>query len=126
MSELYWITVVGKLNTVFWVMFGFCATAVMILSILYLNGYEEDLAKIKKFIKLTIIGLIVCGLGGIIIPGKNEAYVIYGAGTIMDYCKSDSKVKEIPDKAVDALNRYLDSISSSDSVSENKKDEKCQ
>lgn len=126
MSELYWITVVGKLNTVFWVIFGFCATTVMILSILYLIEYEEDHATTKKFMKLTIIGLIVCGLGGIIIPGKNEAYVIYGAGTIMDYCKSDSKVKEIPDKAVDALNRYLDSISSSDSVSENKKDEKCQ
>ena len=35
---------------------------------------------------------------------------IYGAGTIVDYCKENSKVKEIPDKAIDALNRYLDSI----------------
>lgn len=50
-------------------------------------------------------------------PGTKELYLIYGAGTIVDYCKADSKVKEIPDKAVEALNRYLDSIS------ENKKDE---
>ena len=44
------------------------------------------------------------------VPGKNEACFIYGAGTIVDYCKDNSKVKEIPDKAIDALNRYLDNI----------------
>lgn len=111
MSELYWITVIGKLNTMFWIMFGVCVTIVIILFMLYLlNNYEEDLAKLRKPIKLTIISLIICGLGGVIIPGKNEAYAIYGAGTIVDYCKDNPKVKEIPDKAVDALNRYLDSI----------------
>ena len=44
------------------------------------------------------------------VPGKNEACFIYGAGTIVDYCKDNPKVKEIPDKAIDALNRYLDNI----------------
>ena len=111
MSELYRISVIGKLNTFFWIMFGISAVAGVILFILYFTSdYEDDYIKLAKPIKLTIISTIVCGLCGIILPGKNEACFIYGAGTIVDYCKENSKVKEIPDKAIDALNRYLDSI----------------
>ena len=111
MSELYWISVIGKLNTFFWIMFGISAVAGVILFILYFTSdYEDDYIKLAKPIKPTIISTIVCGLCGIILPGKNEACFIYGAGTIVDYCKENSKVKEIPDKAIDALNRYLDSI----------------
>lgn len=118
MSELYWISVIGKLNAFFWIMFVISIVAGAILFILYFSSdYEDDYKKLAKPIKLTIISTIVCGLCGIILPGKNEAYLIYGAGTIVDYCKENSKVKEIPDKAIDALNRYLYSIA------EDKKDQ---
>ena len=118
MNELYWISVIGKLNTLFWVMFGISVgEGVVLFTLYFLSDCESEYAKLWKHIKLTIISLIVWGLGGIITPGRNEAYVIYGAGVIVDYCKGDSKVKEIPDKAIDALNRYLDSIK------ENEKDE---
>ena len=111
MNELYWISVIGKLNIFFWIMFGISTFAGVALFILYFTSdYEDDYIKLAKPIKLTIISTIVCGLCGIILPGKNEAYFIYGAGTIVDYCKDNSKVQEIPDKAIDALNRYLDSI----------------
>ena len=111
MSELYWISIIGKLNTFFWIMFGVSIfVGVILLMIYFINDYEDDQIKLAKPIKLTIISTIVCGLCGIIIPGKNEAYFIYGAGTIVDYCKDSPKVKEVPDKAIDALNRYIDSI----------------
>lgn len=111
MSELYWISIIGKLNTFFWIMFGVSIfVGVILLMIYFINDYEDDQIKLAKPIKLTIISTIVCGLCGIIIPGKNEAYFIYGAGTIVDYCKDNTNVKEIPDKAIDALNRYIDSI----------------
>ena len=115
MSELYWISVIGKLNTFFWIMFGISVAAAAILFILT-SDYEDDHIKLAKPIKRTIISTIVCGLCGIIIPGKNEAYFIYGAGTIIDYCKDNSNVKEIPDKAIDALNRYIDSISENENT----------
>ena len=111
MSELYWISIIGKLNTFFWIMFGVSIfVGVILLMIYFINDYEDNQIKLAKPIKLTIISTIVCGLCGIIIPGKNEAYFIYGAGTIVDYCKDSPKVKEVPDKAIDALNRYIDSI----------------
>lgn len=112
MCELYWISIIGKLNTLFWILFGTSIIACLVFLVLYFDDdYKKEYAKFRKPIKLTIISLIVCGLGGIITPGRNEAYFIYGAGTIVDYCKDNQKVKEIPDKAIDALNRYLDSIS---------------
>lgn len=111
MSELYWISIIGKLNTFFWIMFGVSIFVGVILLMLYfISDCEDDYIKLAKPIKITIISTIVCGLCGIIIPGKNEAFFIYGAGTIVDYCKDNPNVKEIPDKAIDALNRYIDSI----------------
>ena len=57
-----------------------------------------------------MICALIFALCTILTPNKKELYLIYGAGTILDYCAGDSKVKEIPDKAIEALNRYLDSI----------------
>lgn len=114
MNELYWISVIAKLNTLLWIGFGICLFVAAVNFILYLDslGYDEEKETLfKKNIKLNIIVAIICGLFAIITPGKNEAYFIYGAGTIVNYCKDNPKVKEIPDKAVDALNRYLDNIS---------------
>ena len=54
--------------------------------------------------------MLISVLGGTLIPSKEDLYLIYGAGTIVDYCKDSPKIKEIPDKAIDVLNRYLDSI----------------
>ena len=87
MSELYWISVIGKLNTFFWIMFGISVVAGAILFILYFTSdYEDDYIKLAKPIKLTIINTIVCGLCGIIFPGKNEAARVFRAGnhTITD------------------------------------------
>ena len=81
MSESYWITTLGKIHTLLWICLGVSAIAALILS---------------------------CGCT--LTPTTDEIYFIYGAGTIVDYCKENSKVKEIPDKAIDALNRYIDSI----------------
>lgn len=113
MSELYWISVINKLNTLFWLGFAVSIFSILINFILYANSYsyeEDDRALYKKIIKLSVIVMTICGLCGVITPGKNEAYVIYGVGSVVDYCKDNSNAKEIPDKAIDALNRYLDTI----------------
>ena len=70
-----------------------------------------------KSIKISIVTMLISILGCTFIPSKEDLYLIYGAGTIVDYCKDSPNVKEIPDKAIDALNRYLDSIA------EDKKDQ---
>lgn len=114
MSELYWISVIGKLNTVFWVGVGASLTILFVASmVLFIDGsFEEDEDKecLSKTCKRCTIIALICALCAIATPSTKELYLIYEAGIIVDYCKGDPKVKEIPDKVVDALNRYLDSV----------------
>lgn len=112
MSELYWITTLGKLNTLLWVCLGASAIAALILFGIFVEtDYNEDEhIKSKKLLKLDALVILILSCGCTLTPTTDEIYLIYGAGTIVDYCKENSKVKEIPDKAIDALNRYLDRI----------------
>lgn len=117
MSELYWISIISKLHVMFHLLFAISAFLSIAQIIAIIACGDEAPKNTGKHTKLSIIVAVIFGLGTILIPSKDEAYLIYGAGTIVDYCKSDQKVKELPDKAIDALNRYLDSIK------ENEKDE---
>ena len=117
MSELYWISVISKLHAIFHLLFTISAVLSVVQIMTIIACGDEAPKNAGKHTKLSIITTIIFGLGTILIPSKDEAYLIYGAGTIVDYCKDDQKVKEIPDKAIDALNRYLDNIK------ENEKDE---
>lgn len=119
MSELYWITTLGKLNTLLWVCLGASVITALILFVIFVESYcgEEEHVKSKKLLKLDALVILILSCGCTLAPNKDEIYLIYGVGTIIDYCKGSPKVKEVPDKAIDALNRYLDSIA------EDKKDQ---
>ena len=53
------------------------------------------------------------------IPTTKEALLIYGVGGTIDYVKSDPVAKQIPDKCIIALDKWVSSLSN-DST-ENKK-----
>lgn len=67
-----------------------------------------------KALKRTMTSSLVIGLISLItlvfVPSKQDLYLIYGAGNVIDYCQGNPKVKELPDKAVEALNTWLDMI----------------
>lgn len=121
MNELYWISVIGKLHIAFGVSIGI-SLIFLALVILGEGDADEDF-KIKSLsykCKFFMILALIFALCTILTPNKKELYLIYGAGTILDYCEGNSKVKEIPDKAIDALNRYLDSIKDIETVEKSK------
>ena len=114
MSELYWLYVLGNLN-------GFCRLF-MVLSIIaffvcsgcYFFSKDEDLdfpltsKSIAKFIRFTLLPiLIISTIGNTFIPDKKTLYVIYGIGGTLDYLKENKTAKQIPDKAILALDKYL-------------------
>ena len=112
MSELYWITTLGKINTLFWIGLGIsiAVSSVCFVSLVGTDCNEEEHIISKKILKLNAFIILILSCGCTLTPTTDEMNFIYGAGTIVDYCKENSKVKEIPDKVIDALNRYLDSI----------------
>lgn len=114
MSELYWLNVLGNLN-------GFCRfflvlsiIAFVVCVIFYFASQDEDLCfplkskSIAKFIRFTLLPiLIISTIGNTFIPDTKTLYVIYGVGGTLDYLKENKTAKQIPDKAILALDKFL-------------------
>ena len=59
--------------------------------------------------KLIIGGILI--VFSFAIPSEKKLYAIYGIGSTIDYIKSNDKAKELPDKAIDCIYKYLDNYS---------------
>lgn len=115
MSDLYIISILGNLSAF-----------VIIIGLLYLlagtslyvfvigvadeyNSQEEKEAqrrskkKANKFLIIGFISMLLCCF----IPSTKEMYAIYGIGGVIDYVKGNEKAKKLPDKVIDALDKYL-------------------
>ena len=123
MTEIYWLQVIGNIGNL-------CATALVVtisalvlLTIAYFvfEVYDDDdrakQAAIVKWLRRSVVGIAISVVGVVFIPGDKELMAIYGIGGTIDYIKSNDKAKELPDKVVDALTKYLETLN------EEKKDE---
>lgn len=115
MNEIYWLTRVGELDMVFGTMWILPIVAFVIMLIAFPifadNWCDEIKASLKKWAWRLFIIFCIGIIGDTFIPSKKDVLLIYGLGTTVDYIKSSDKAKQLPDKAVDALTRYLDEIS---------------
>lgn len=69
--------------------------------------------------KRCVIVFFVSVFMNLFIPTTNEALLIYGVGGTIDYIKSNDTAKQLPDKCVKALDKYLDNLTKEEK--ENKK-----
>ena len=125
MSEMYWITRLDGLESFFKLLtfLGILAAMVVISATIAKNNYsndkdyEQELTLCKTIIKIGkifVVGLVVGVAGLMFVPNTQEALIIYGVGGTIDYIKSNDKAKQLPDKAVEALDKYLDEINKKD------------
>ena len=115
MNDLYIISIVGNLGALVAVTGFLCLLigALIYGTVLY-DASEYDTQKEKeaqrrskkKANKLLIIGFISVLLC-CFIPSTKEMYAIYGIGGVIDYVKGNEKAKKLPDKVIDALDKYL-------------------
>lgn len=114
MSELYWISVLGNLNIVgiISLVLLFIALVIIVVGCIVNDDYYCDKARGKyiRCMRALVIPFILSLAIVVFVPTTKELYLIYGLGSTIDYVKSNDKAKQVPDKAVEALNRYLDSI----------------
>lgn len=123
MEEIYWLQRLGTLNEVMWVLFT-AAILVLALAVFFYiqlsNDYyceeEAKKAKIAIWWSAPIVFISLCG--GIFIPTTKELYVIYGVGGTIDYLKSNEKAKQLPDKVVNALDKWMDDVTNDDKEKE--------
>lgn len=115
MTEIYWLTRIGALNTMFhvmWIVPLVVGVITFIMGPIFLEAvYEDNKATCDKWAKRLIASAIIGLLGVTFTPSQKEMLLIYGLGSTVDYIKSNDQAKQLPDKAVEALTRYLDEIS---------------
>ena len=126
MNEIYWITrldaICNFLTTI--ATLGFVISVVIGAFAMYnrfqADDYEEGgehyncyMQRFKIFLnyfKRSIIVTLVLFVINIFIPTKNDALLIYGIGGTIDYIKSNETAKQLPDKCIKALDKWVDNL----------------
>lgn len=127
-SKMYWFTrltaITTALKTILIVSGILAGAALIFWVIVYLSdpeympdGEESKRGFLKIGSKTLCISTIVFAIGLIgrtFTPTTSEALVIYGVGESVDYLQNNKDAVQIPDKALQALNKYLDDNLGSD------------
>ena len=127
MNELYWITrfysINGTIGTIL-----VLSIIVAICAFISFNcgihdsdfEYDERVRSIcKKLINITKISsviTIISTIAFIFTPSQKEAYLIWGLGGTIDYLKENPTAKQIPDKCVKLLDKWVTDELENDSI----------
>ena len=85
-----------------------------------MQGFKMFSNYSKRFIFVTIIACLI----NFFIQTTNEALMVYGIGGTIDYIKSNKTAKQLPDKCIKALDKYLDNLAKEENQKENENESK--
>ena len=86
----------------------------------YMQKFKMFLSYFKRFIFVTIIACLI----NFFIPTTNEALMIYGVGGTIDYVKSNETAKQLPDKYIKALDKWVENLTKEENRKENDNESK--
>ena len=73
----------------------------------YSNWTEENIALTKR-IRNTMLKIFIPFLTlGVFLPNSKQAAIIFSVGQTIEYVKGNEKLKELPDKAVMCLDKFI-------------------
>lgn len=108
MNEIYWITRLDALS----MLFAFMVGIPMICSFVwFLINHSEGKDTRAGWKKCRIASFVIGVLGLVFVPSKSDALLILGVGGAVDYIRSNETAKQLPDKCVDALDAWVESLS---------------
>ena len=130
MSEIYWIT---RLDLISGWLIGFAVIAAIVtfIAIVTYIGNRSDYERYgndaykrwaefsSKLFKISFPCFFTFCVSSILTPTTNEAMLIYGVGTTIDYVKQNNTLQQIPDKCINALDAWVDSLTEKESKNEN-------
>lgn len=120
MTELYWISTLDSIVgvSIVFVNIGIIATIAIIVCKVSNVGLDPDssydrrkLAANNNVIQLCK-PLLYSGIVALVIavfcPSTKQGYLIYGLDNTIEYLKSNNTAKQLPDKAIMTLDKFLD------------------
>ena len=114
MSELYWLTRLEYIQNFLVIVMAVSGIAMFISFMSWLVAtYEEEVSKSLLWLRYTFATLIISSLIFVFVPTTKEAVLIWGVGSTIDYIQDNETAKQLPDKCINALNDWVDSLSDS-------------
>lgn len=121
MREIYWLTRLDSIHTLFVIFTVIGGFAVVLSAIAFLTNkyaavkhdYLEDIYWAAFWKKVWIFFLVffpISIMGHIFVPTTREAYMIYGVGGTIEYLRNDSVASEIPHNAIVAVDEFVKSL----------------
>ena len=103
MNELYWIMVADniRLGLILFFVFTF------IVGTAFMAECHHSKSVVITSAICWLFGLLSL-IGWVFIPNTRQATIIYGMSNIIEYIKVNDTAKQLPDKAVYALDKFLE------------------
>lgn len=113
MKELYFIELLGNIHYALLTLIIIAAVMVLIFGAVYIaeiGDYGDDTRAetAKKWFNKSLLAFVLVLLLSVFIPSRNAMFMIYGIGSTIDYIKSNDTAKQLPDKAIQALDKWLE------------------
>lgn len=113
MWELYLITRLNAVENLFTacLIIGIVSLCFSTIPYVGMCSYPDDDFPKKMFNTLKKCGLIFLPIGMLgltFVPNTKDMLLIYGGGTIIEYCQENNELKQIPDKTITIINQLLD------------------
>lgn len=126
MNEIYWITRLDAISDFLTTIATLCFVISVVIGAYamynrfatddcwegseHYNCYMQRFKIFLNYFKRSIIVTLVLIIINIFIPTKNDALLIYGVGGTIDYVKSNKTAKQLPDKCIKALDKWVDNL----------------
>lgn len=111
---MYWIDVLGNISTTASILaVPFVIAAAVAIGFMVTTRFDEDAKEVystfKKWAKsLSVCTILLIGVA-VFTPSTKSMYLICGVGGTIDYLKENETAKQLPDKVVMALDKWVDS-----------------
>ena len=84
------------------------SVGIALFSFIAWYGDEFDRNRHWKIFKITFPIALISALGLIFIPSTKDALIIYGIGGTVEYLRDNPTARQLPDKCVEALGKFVD------------------
>ena len=114
MNELYWLTRLEYIQNFLVIVMSASGIATFIgFTSWILSGYEEEIRATLLWLRCAFATLVISSLIFVFVPTTKEALLIWGVGSTIDYLQENETAKQLPNKCINALNDWVESLSDS-------------
>lgn len=112
MNELYWLTRLEYIQNFLVIVMSVSGIALFISFMIWaMANYVEEAKSALKWIIGSFATLVISSLIFVFVPSTKEALLIWGVGSTIDYIQENETAKQLPDKCINALNDWVESLS---------------